>query len=124
MLSKEIYTLDYITALQQKYKKDPNLLERVMYAFGLLEAICKVNMPFIFKGGTCLMLLTDTPMRLSTDIDIMYVFKISYPPFTPTLETMGIPALPKASISRTMVLADTSNNCDNFCAEVFPWFKR
>ncbi len=42
-----------------------------MYAFGLLEALARVGMPFIFKGGTCLMLLMDNPRRLSTDIDIV-----------------------------------------------------
>ena len=29
------------------------------------------DMPFIFKGGTCLMMLMDKPRRLSTDIDII-----------------------------------------------------
>ena len=38
MLSKEIFTLEYMRGLQKRYKKDPGLLERVMYAFGLLEA--------------------------------------------------------------------------------------
>lgn len=71
MLSKEIFTLDYIRELQKKYKKDPGLLERVMYAFGLLEALTQVGMKFIFKGGTSLLLLTEHPMRLSTDIDII-----------------------------------------------------
>lgn len=71
MLSREIYELEYIMKLREKYKKDPALLERVMYAFGLLEAIARVEMPFIFKGGTCLMLLTEHPRRLSTDIDII-----------------------------------------------------
>lgn len=42
-----------------------------MYAFGLLEAITRVGMPFVFKGGSCLLLLLDHPMRLSTDIDIV-----------------------------------------------------
>lgn len=51
--------------------KDPGLLERVLYAFGLLEAIAQVGMQFIFKGGSCLMLMTDQPRRLSTDIDIL-----------------------------------------------------
>ena len=37
----------------------------------MLEAITKVKLPFIFKGGTCLLLLLDKPMRLSTDIDII-----------------------------------------------------
>ncbi len=47
------------------------LLERAVYAFGLLEALAKVGMPFVFKGGTCLMLLMNRPRRLSTDIDII-----------------------------------------------------
>lgn len=71
MLSEEIFTLEYIRELQNRYKKDPGLLERVMYAFGLLEALTQVGMKFIFKGGTSLLLLTEHPLRLSTDIDIM-----------------------------------------------------
>lgn len=71
MLSKEIFTLEYISRLQKQYKKDPGLLERVIYAFGLLEALVQVGMKFVFKGGTSLLLLTEQPMRLSTDIDII-----------------------------------------------------
>ena len=37
----------------------------------MLEALLKVGLPFIFKGGTALLLLLDKPMRLSTDIDII-----------------------------------------------------
>lgn len=71
MIDRRIYEIEYIKELQKKYKKDPALLERVLYAFGLLEAIAQVGMPFVFRGGTCLMLLLDQPMRLSTDIDII-----------------------------------------------------
>lgn len=71
MLSKEIFTLEYIRELQERYKKDPGLLERVMYAFGLLEALTQTGMKFVFKGGTSLLLLTEHPLRLSTDIDII-----------------------------------------------------
>ena len=71
MISKETFTKRYIKELQSNSKRDPILIERTIYAFGLLEAIAKVNMPFIFKGGTCLMLLLDHPQRLSTDIDII-----------------------------------------------------
>lgn len=42
MLAKENYELDYIRKLQERYKKDPALLERVLYAFGLLEALQKI----------------------------------------------------------------------------------
>ena len=71
MLDKRNYELEYMRRLQEKYKKDPALLERVLYAFGLLEALKVSGLPFVFKGGTCLMLLLEHPMRLSTDIDII-----------------------------------------------------
>lgn len=66
-----MYTDDYIRRLYNRTGNDPMLLERVIYAFGLLEAIRKAELPFCFKGGTSLMLLLDHPKRLSTDIDII-----------------------------------------------------
>ena len=71
MIDKRVYELDYIRGLQQKYASDPGLIERALYAFGLLEAIKSVGMPFCFKGGTSLMLILNKPARLSTDIDIL-----------------------------------------------------
>lgn len=71
MLSKNMYTEEYIRKLYERTGNDPSLLERVIYAFGLLEAIRRVELPFVFKGGTALMLLLDRPRRLSTDIDIV-----------------------------------------------------
>ncbi len=71
MLSRDMYTSEYIQSLHEQTGNDPALLERVIYAFGLLEAIRRVELPFCFKGGTSLMLLLDHPRRLSTDIDII-----------------------------------------------------
>jgi len=71
MLTKENFSKEHIKDLQGESSSDPALLERVLYAFGLLEAISRVGLPFIFKGGTCLLLLLKRPMRLSTDIDII-----------------------------------------------------
>ena len=71
MLSKEMYTREYIQNLYDTTGNDPMLLERMIFAFGLLEAIRRVELPFCFKGGTSLMLLFDHPRRLSTDIDII-----------------------------------------------------
>ncbi len=68
---KENFTEMHIRELQKVSRRDPILLERAVYAFGLLEAIVRVGLPFVFKGGTCLMLLLEHPRRLSTDIDIM-----------------------------------------------------
>ena len=70
MLTKENFTAEHIRELQQNSKCDPSILERTLFAFGLLEALIRVDMPFIFKGGTSLMLLLEHPRRLSTDIDI------------------------------------------------------
>lgn len=71
MLLQENFAEEHIRELQRTSRRDPVLLERAVYAFGLLEALAKVGMPFIFKGGTCLMLLMKHPRRLSTDIDII-----------------------------------------------------
>lgn len=54
MLTKENFTLEHVMALKKSRTVDSFILERSIYAFGLLEALCKVGMPFIFKGGTSL----------------------------------------------------------------------
>ena len=71
MIDKTVYEIEYIRNLHEKYSSDPGLIERALYAFGLLEAIKSVGMPFCFKGGTSLLLILDKPARLSTDIDII-----------------------------------------------------
>ena len=71
MIQPISFSEEHIRELQKTSKRDPVLLERAVYAFGLLEALARVGMPFIFKGGTCLMLLMDRLRRLSTDIDII-----------------------------------------------------
>ena len=71
MLSKKIFTQEYVSELRGRTGDDPLMIERTLFAFGLLEAIRSVDMPFVFKGGTSLMLLLDIPRRFSTDIDIV-----------------------------------------------------
>ncbi|HTB31074.1 MAG TPA: nucleotidyl transferase AbiEii/AbiGii toxin family protein, partial [Bacteroidia bacterium] len=46
-------------------------VEKVIRAFTLLEGLRLVNIDFIFKGGTALMLLIPEIKRLSIDIDII-----------------------------------------------------
>lgn len=70
MIKRENFTMGHMQNIKQNRKIDPFLLERTVYALGLLESLVQVGMPFIFKGGTSLMLLLDKPRRLSTDIDI------------------------------------------------------
>ena len=50
MLTKENFTLEHVMELKKNRIVDSFILERSIYAFGLLEALCRVNMPFIFKG--------------------------------------------------------------------------
>ncbi|MBO5568085.1 MAG: nucleotidyl transferase AbiEii/AbiGii toxin family protein [Clostridia bacterium] len=71
MITRDNYAEEHIRELQAASKGDPGLIERTLYAFGLLEALRKVGMDFIFKGGTSLLLLLSAPKRLSTDIDIV-----------------------------------------------------
>ena len=71
MIAAESFTLEHLEAIKGTRKVDKTILERSIYALGLLEALARVGLPFIFKGGTCLLLLLDSPMRLSTDIDIV-----------------------------------------------------
>lgn len=71
MLSRDNYTAEYILKLWEATGADPSILERTVFAFGLLEAIQSVGMPFIFKGGTSLLVMLKEPRRLSTDIDII-----------------------------------------------------
>ena len=51
--------------------KDPTLLEKTIRAFSLLEALAKSDCPFLFKGGSALMLQLGCTQRLSVDIDIV-----------------------------------------------------
>ena len=71
MILKENYEERHIRELQAASKGDPGLIERTLYAFGLLEALAVVGLDFTFKGGTSLLLLLPKPKRLSTDIDIV-----------------------------------------------------
>lgn len=71
MILKDNYSEQHIRDLQTASKGDPGLIERTLYAFGLLEALVKVGLDFTFKGGTSLLLLLPKPKRLSTDIDIV-----------------------------------------------------
>ena len=71
MIKRESFSKEHIQNLVSQSGRDPSIVERTIYAFGLLEALARVGLPFVFKGGTCLILLLEKPQRLSTDIDII-----------------------------------------------------
>ncbi|RLD44054.1 MAG: hypothetical protein DRJ05_01135 [Bacteroidetes bacterium] len=72
MINKEEITIDWINTISKKKRKaDKILVEKVIRALLLLEGLVKYEVPFIFKGGTALMLHLDSTKRLSIDIDII-----------------------------------------------------
>lgn len=50
---------------------DTALVEKTIRALSLLESLVRSGCPFVFKGGTALMLHLDTSRRLSIDVDIV-----------------------------------------------------
>lgn len=46
MLKQENFRKEHIRELQNKSRRDPALLERAVYAFGLLEALARAGMPY------------------------------------------------------------------------------
>ena len=71
MVKPTCFTREHIDKIRRGFSVDYSILERSIFALALLEALAKVGMPFIFKGGTSLLLLLEKPRRLSTDIDII-----------------------------------------------------
>ena len=51
MIDKSVYEIEYIRELQKRYSADPGLIERALYAFGLLEAIKTVGCPSASKAA-------------------------------------------------------------------------
>lgn len=73
MIDNKCFTTEWIeTKARELNYSDTNLIEKVIRALSLLDMLARSGCPFHFKGGSCLMLLLhDTPHRLSIDIDIM-----------------------------------------------------
>jgi len=71
MIHPDTFTFEHIESIRKQDKSDPALIERAVFALGLLEAINRTGLSYIFKGGSSVMLLTDKPNRFSTDIDIL-----------------------------------------------------
>lgn len=72
MFRPEVYQKDWIWEKRQELGNcDPGLLEKSIYALTLLGLLQRSGLPFIFKGGTSLMLHLPNIQRLSIDIDIL-----------------------------------------------------
>jgi hypothetical protein len=87
MLSKENFSKEHIEELHQRYPKvSLGVFEMTLYAFGLLQQLCLCKLPFVFKGGTSLMLLLPEPKRVSTDIDILVKAGTKMDPFLSAIQ--------------------------------------
>lgn len=73
MIHTDSFTKEWIDKVSSILKfNDKNLIEKVVRAMSLLEMLKESGCPFVFKGGTALMLaLADSTHRLSIDIDII-----------------------------------------------------
>lgn len=73
MINPESRTREWIESIRTQYPyiKDVSLLEKTIRAFSLLESLVRSCCPFVFKGGTALMLHLGSTRRLSIDIDIV-----------------------------------------------------
>jgi hypothetical protein len=74
MISPQSFTTEWINS-HRKDKRftriNPPVLEKMIRALALLEALALNKLDFIFKGGTSLVLLLSEPRRFSVDIDIL-----------------------------------------------------
>lgn len=81
MISKNSLDISWLNEVSQKNRKaDKILVEKVIRALLLLEGLAESNIPFVFKGGTALMLMLGSTKRLSIDIDIIMPEKMELEP--------------------------------------------
>lgn len=73
MIDPRSRSLEWIQQVKQHIPgvSDTPLVEKAIRALSLLESLVRSGCPFIFKGGTALMLHLDTSRRLSIDVDIV-----------------------------------------------------
>ncbi|EAF1795625.1 nucleotidyl transferase AbiEii/AbiGii toxin family protein [Listeria monocytogenes] len=87
MILERSLTTEWYDLLKQDYKNpDRNLLDKVAHAFYLLEKLTDTSLKFVFKGGTCLLLLLQEMKRFSIDIDIIITENISENELSTALE--------------------------------------
>ncbi|MEA5045311.1 MAG: nucleotidyl transferase AbiEii/AbiGii toxin family protein [Petrimonas sp.] len=72
MIHPDSRTIEWMTQVAAENKfSDIALIEKSIRAFSLLESLVLSGCPFVFKGGTALMLHMDSAKRLSIDVDII-----------------------------------------------------
>ena len=71
MILSDSLRIEWIASRHAEFGGDPIIVEKVIRALTLLEALKSNDLDFIFKGGTSLMLMIQEPRRFSIDIDII-----------------------------------------------------
>lgn len=72
MITKDSLQSEWIQKLSAENRKaDKILIEKAIRALLLLEGLVESGLPFVFKGGTAVMLLQKQPRRFSIDLDII-----------------------------------------------------
>lgn len=73
MIRKECFTKEWIEEVGARFQySDVNLIEKVIRAFSLVEMLSESGCPYVWKGGSSLMLLLGSGLhRLSVDVDII-----------------------------------------------------
>jgi hypothetical protein len=72
MITPASFSPDWIREKRKSFTKcDPIIMEKVIYAFSLVEQLVQTELSFIFKGGTSLLLLVPNHRRFSIDVDIV-----------------------------------------------------
>lgn len=87
MITPSSCTREWIENLEGKY--DAGLAERMIMAFVLVEDLQQSGLPFTFKGGTSLSLITGSLKRFSIDIDIIVPPGLDLNPFFQNVITQG-----------------------------------
>jgi len=71
VLQDKCFTKAWIDAQRMEMVRvDPGLLEKSICALDLVGHLARKQIPFVFKGGTSMLLLLDGIRRLSIDVDI------------------------------------------------------
>lgn len=73
MIHSDSFSADWLTQLRTRYSRiDPGIAEKMIFALVLVERLTQhLAVPFVFKGGTSLVLLLGKARRFSVDVDIV-----------------------------------------------------
>ena len=72
MIAPETFRPEWLADLRRRHRGlDPSIVEKMIVALALVERLAQQDLPFVFKGGTCLVLLLGQLRRFSVDVDIV-----------------------------------------------------